>query len=102
MEQNDLAGEPSRLAEIVGRQHHLDAAPADGANDILDRLGGSGIETRGRLVEEQHGRVAGESAREREALLLAAGQSPRGSARRVLQSDQGQQFVDPSLSSWTR
>ena len=31
---------------------------ADGANDVLHRLGGGGIEARGRLIEKQHGRVA--------------------------------------------
>ena len=44
---------------------------------ILDRLGGGRIEARGRLVEEQHLGIAGERAREREPLLLAAGQPAR-------------------------
>ena len=72
MQQHDVAGEPARLAEIVGRHHHLDAARGDGANDVLDRLGGGGIEARGRLVEEQHGRIA----RQR------AGRAPAAAARR--------------------
>ena len=54
MQQHDLAGEPPRLAEIVRRHHDLDAARGDGADDVLDRLGGGGIEARGRLVEKQH------------------------------------------------
>ena len=40
------------LAEIVSRHHYFDAARADGAHDVLDRLGGGGIETGGRFVEE--------------------------------------------------
>ena len=54
MQQHDLAGQPFGLAEIVRRHHHLDAARGDGAHDVLDRLGGGGIEAGGRLVEEQH------------------------------------------------
>ena len=49
----------------------------DGADDVLDRLGGGGIEARGRLVEKQHLRIARERARQRQPLLLAAGQPPR-------------------------
>ena len=77
MHQHDLAGEPARLAEIVRRHHHLDAARGDGADDVLDRLGRGRIEARGRLVEKQHLRIAGERARQRQPLLLAAGEPPR-------------------------
>ena len=72
MQQHDIAGEAFGLAEIVGRHHHLDAARADGADDVLDRLGGGRIEAGGRLVEKQHGRVARQRARQRQPLLLAA------------------------------
>src|SRR3954469_11739493 len=57
MQKDNIAGEAARLAEIVGRHHHLDAARRNGADDALDRLGGSGVEARGRLVEKQHGRI---------------------------------------------
>ena len=80
MQQHDVAGEPPGLAEIVGRHHHLDAARGDGAHDVLDRLGGGGIEAGGRLVEKQHGRIARQRARQRQPLLLAAGQPPRRAA----------------------
>ena len=49
----------------------------DGAHDVLHRLGGGGIEARGRLVEKQDFRIARERAREREPLLLAAGKFSR-------------------------
>ena len=77
MQQHDLAGEAPRLAEIVRRHHDLDAARGDGADDVLDRLGGGRIEARGRLVEKQHLRIPGERARQRQPLLLAAGQLAR-------------------------
>ena len=81
MQQHDLAGEPSRLAEIVRRHHDLDAARGDRADDVLDRLGRGGIEARGRLVEKQHLRVARQRAGKRQPLLLAAGQAAAPAAR---------------------
>ena len=84
----------SRLAEIVRRHHHLDAARGDGADDVLDRLGGGRIEARGRLVEEQHLGVARERARQRQPLLLAAGQPPRRAAAEAREPDQREQFGD--------
>ena len=88
MQQHDLAGEAARLAEIVGRQHDLDAARDHRTDHVLDRLGGGGIEARGRLVEEQHLRIARERAGEREALLLAAGQPPRRPLAQSCEADQ--------------
>src|SRR5260221_7818200 len=58
MEHDDLARQAPRLAEIVGRHHHLDAARDDGTDHILERLGRRRIEACGRLVEEQHGGIA--------------------------------------------
>ena len=60
MHEYDVPSETSGLAEIVCRHHYFDAARGDGADDVLDRLGGGGIETRGRLVE-QAGDVAARS-----------------------------------------
>ena len=90
---DDVAGEPARLAEIVGRHHDLDVAFADGADDVLHRLGGGGIEACGRLVEKQHGRIARERARQRQPLLLAAGQSARGAIGETSEADQFEQFA---------
>ena len=75
----------SRLAcaEIVRGHHHLDAARGDGAHDVLDRLGGGGIEAGGRLVEKQHFGIARQRARQRQPLLFAARQPPRRTAVRV-------------------
>ena len=88
VQQHDLAGEPPRLAEIVRRHHHLDAARGDRADDVLDRLGGGRIEARGRLVEKQHLRIPGERARERQPLLLAAGELARRPLAEPVEADQ--------------
>ena len=85
-----VAGEPFGLAEIVRGHHHLDAARGDGAHDVLDRLGGGGIEAGGRLVEKQQRRIARQRARERQPLLLAAGQPPRRPAFEAAEPDQRQ------------
>ena len=83
---------PSRFAEIVSRHHHLDAARGDGADDVFDRLGGRRIEARGRLVKEQHGGIFRERARQREPLLLAAGDTSRRPLRQSAEADERQQF----------
>ena len=76
MQQYDFTGQPFGLSEVVCRHHHLDAARADGANDVFDGLGGVRIEAGGRLVEKQDGRIARERACKRKPLLLAAGEAP--------------------------
>ncbi len=73
--EHDVAGEPARLAEVVRRHHDLDAGRRRWRAAMSSTaLVAAGIEARGRLVEEQHLRIAGERAGEREALLLAARQ----------------------------
>src|SRR5260221_2932519 len=69
---DDLARQPPRLAEIMGRHHDLDAARDDGADDVLERLGCRRIEARRRLVEKQHGGIARQRAGQGKALPLAA------------------------------
>src|SRR5262245_4724241 len=94
MQECDLAGEAPRLAEIVRRHHHLDPAPSNGADDVLDRLGRGRIEARGRLVEQEKLRLLGESAREREPLLLAAGELSRRPAAEPGKTDDSGELVD--------
>jgi len=72
VEQDDFARQASGFAEIMRRHHDLDSAVADSADKVLHRLGCGGIKTRSCFVKEQHGGVAGEGARKREALLFAA------------------------------
>ena len=92
MHQDDVAGEPARLAEVVCRHHHLDAARGDVADQILDRFRRGRIEARGRLVEEQDLRILGERACEREPLLLAAGELSRRPVAEAGEPDQRQQL----------
>ena len=94
---HDVARQPPGFAEIMGCHHHLDAAPAHRADDVLDGLGGGGIEARGRLVEEQYDGVAGERARKREALLFAARQPAGGTIRQRFEADQREKLADPAL-----
>ena len=102
MQQHDLAGEAARFAEIVGRQHHLDAARNHGPDHIFNCFGGGGIEACGRLVEEQNLRIAGERAGERQPLLLAAGQPPGGTAGKSGETHELEQFIDArDLAEWT-
>jgi len=62
----------------------------DRLHDRLDLADGPGVEVRGRLVEEQHLGLEHPRAREREALLLAAGEDARGPARVRGQPDAAQ------------
>jgi hypothetical protein len=63
MQQNDVAGEPLGFAEIVGSHHNLDAARANGPHDVLDRVGGGGIEARGWFIQEKYRRLARQRTR---------------------------------------
>src|SRR4029077_6534947 len=63
MQQHDVAGKAFGLAEVVCRYHDLDAARADGANDVFNRLGGVRVEAGGWLVKKQHGWIARERTR---------------------------------------
>ncbi len=59
--------------EPVG-DHDRGPAPQQHAQRVLDELLGLGVHRRGGLVEDQHPRVVGEGAGEREQLLLAHGE----------------------------
>ena len=56
------------------RDHERGAADADAVELGLDRLLGRGVERGGRLVEDQDRRILQQRARDRDALLLAAGE----------------------------
>ena len=57
-----------------------------------DVLGGVHVEIAGRLVGEQDARRVGDRARDRDALLLAAGQLRRPMRQALLQTEIAQQF----------
>ena len=56
-------------------------------------LGGARIEIAGRLVGQQHARRVGDRARDRDALLLAAGKLRRAVFEALLQAEIAQQLV---------
>src|SRR5215467_479674 len=93
MHEHNLARETPRLAKIVRRHHHLDAARSNGADDVLNRLSRGGIEACGRLVEQQDLRFLGERARERQPLLLAARELARRPAAEPDQADERTELV---------
>src|SRR5262249_27995373 len=88
MHEHDLAGAALRLAQSVRWRHHLDPTRSNGADDVLDRLGGGGIEARGRFIEQEDLRFFGERACERKPLLLAAGEPARWPAFEPAKTDE--------------
>jgi hypothetical protein len=64
-------------ALVVGRHHDGRAGPVDAVEDAHDADGGRGVEVPGRLVGEHDQRPVDERPRDRDALLLTAGQLVR-------------------------
>src|SRR6185312_1532235 len=92
MQEDDFTADTSGLPEIVRGHHDLHAAGGNCPDDVLDCFCSRRIEARGRLVEEQHGRIARQGARERETLLLATRQSPRRTRPQIFEPDELEQF----------
>ena len=72
VEDVDAAVGVTRVARIV--RHHADrrAGAVQLAEQIHDRFAAARVEVSGRLVRQQDGRLADESARHSDALLLTA------------------------------
>src|SRR5712671_8020153 len=66
--EHDLAGEAAGLPEIMGREHDFHARCGDLHDYIFHGLGGGRVKIRGRLVEKQNFRIAGEGTGKGEAL----------------------------------
>src|SRR5262249_56212217 len=79
---------------VVVRRHHLDPARSNDADDVRDRLGRGRVEARGRLVEQENLRLFGEGARQRQPLLLAAGELSRRAAAEAGKADDSGELVD--------
>jgi hypothetical protein len=75
---DDAVGEIHRLGDVV---RHIDDRLARLAPHVgeqpLHVVAGERVERRERLIHQQHGRIVGERARDRDALLHAAGQVMR-------------------------
>ena len=94
MQQHDLAGEPRASPRSCVAITTLMPRAATARMMSSIALVAAGIEARGRLVEKQHLGIAGERAREREPLLLAAGEPPRRPVAETGKPDELQQFRD--------
>ena len=80
----DAAGERRGVLEIVGDEQDGDVEAGEQLLQLRADVGFRvGIERRERLVEQQHLRVTGERARERDALALPAGEVARARALEV-------------------
>ena len=73
----DAALRPRGDVGLMGDEDHGDAACVQLLEQCDDLLGGTAVERAGRLVGEEDMRVVDERARDRHALLLAAGQLRR-------------------------
>ncbi len=81
----DLHRARRALCQIVIMRHHQDrlAAFHQALEKFKDRVGGLGIEVAGRLIREQNRRIICQRARDRDALLLSAGNRGRQFVRVV-------------------
>ena len=75
--EDDAVGGVAREAHLVADHQHGHAAGLELAHHGEHRADQLRIERRGRLVEQHHGRLERERARDRDALLLAAGELGR-------------------------
>ena len=77
-------------AGLVRRHHHRRAAGVDAREQLHDVDGCRGVEVSGRLVGQQHLRAVHQRARDRDALLLAAGQLVREPLLLAGEPDEGE------------
>ena len=78
---------------IVGGDDHGEAGGAHELGQRLEHmLGGVRVEIAGRLVGKQDARRIGDRARDRDPLLLAAGELGRPMGQPLLQAEIAQQF----------
>ena len=71
----DALGQGGCVLEVVGNEKDGDAEPSEEVVELRSDVGlGVGVECGERLVQQQHVRVAGERARERDPLAFTAGE----------------------------
>src|SRR5436190_8760824 len=92
MQIDHLVADAPCLAEVVGCHHDLRAGGVECADHGLDLASRARIQAGGWLVEKEHFRVQGPSARKRYALLLASREHARGPVRKVAETDAVERF----------
>src|SRR5215471_13632566 len=102
MQEQDLVAEASGLTKVVSDHHDLGSGGMHSIDHALDLVRRAGIEVRCRLVEEKHLRIQGPGARERDALLLAAGKHARRVRGERFEPDLAERLSRPHLALWPR
>src|SRR5207247_1271992 len=82
-----VVGELLRLVEVVCRQEDRASFPLQVSDQRPEFPPRTGVEARGRLIEEQEVRLADERHRDSEATLLSAGQVERARVRAAQEPD---------------
>ena len=85
-----------RDAAVVRNDHHGQAALAvQIVEQVVNQVGGLGVDFTGRFVGQQDVRIVGQRHRNRHALLLPAGEFARVMAHPVAQADRIEQLARP-------
>ena len=98
LQDHDLVAEQERLVDVVRDEHDRLVELALQADELLLQVGAhDGVDRAERLVHEQDVRIGRESARDADALLLAAGQLARVAlGERAVQPDGVEQRRAPA------
>jgi hypothetical protein len=81
---------------VVGDQHDRLAEPGHAAAEEAQQLpAGAGVEVAGRLVGEDDDRLGGQRPRDRDPLLLPAGQLGRTVVEPAVEAERAGHLVDP-------
>ena len=95
VQRHDLIAECGNIVRVVRDQHHRNVEPRLQFGQFLPHPPAHGaVERRERLVEQQDARLRDERARERNALLLSAGQLRRKMPRERVELECSQLVLD--------
>ena len=93
--ERDAVGERERLLAVVRDEEHGHAERADDLRDLgAQRLAQEGVDVRPRLVEQHELGRGRERTRERDALLLSAGELVRVAAAEAVEADDPEELRD--------
>ncbi len=82
----------------MGHEHGSDADPANDVADLAPRpFAECRVEVGQRLVEQEHARLGGQRPRQRDPLLLPAGELPDAAQAVPLEIHQGERPVHPAV-----